>query len=83
MKFYKIAILLFFLVLANSATFASNDFYSGMVRLEIGDFLIYSGRNSDRERILAAGFNVPGFVPYNREKLVNNVIYRKGVCRNY
>ncbi|MDR0315285.1 MAG: sensor histidine kinase [Treponema sp.] len=43
-----------------------------MDRLDIGEFLVYSGRNSDRERMIAAGFNVPGFVPYNREKLVNN-----------
>jgi signal transduction histidine kinase len=43
-----------------------------MTRLNIGDFLIYSGKNSDRERMIAANFNLPGFVPYNREKLVNN-----------
>ncbi|MDR0322115.1 MAG: adenylate/guanylate cyclase domain-containing protein [Treponema sp.] len=51
---------------------ASNNFVSGMDRLYIGDFLIYSGRNSDRERMLAANFDLPGFAPYNREKLINN-----------
>jgi class 3 adenylate cyclase len=72
MKFQKIATLLFLLALANSIAFASNDFVPGMARLEIGDFLIYSGRNSDRERMIAANFNLPGFMAYNREKLVNN-----------
>jgi hypothetical protein len=72
MKICKIITLLFLLVLTNSIAFASNDYVSGMVRLDIGDFLIYSGRNSDREPMAAANFNLPGFVPYNREKLVNN-----------
>jgi class 3 adenylate cyclase len=58
--------------LAHSIAFASNDFVSGMVRLDIADFLIFSGSNSDRERMVAANFNLPGFAPYNREKLVNN-----------
>jgi class 3 adenylate cyclase len=43
-----------------------------MVRLDIGDFLIYSGRNSDRERMIAADFNLPGFEPYHRRKIINN-----------
>jgi signal transduction histidine kinase len=72
MKFQKTIILLFLLILAHPIAFASNDFVSGMDRLDIGEFLIYSGRNSDRERMIAADFNVSGFVPYNREKLVNN-----------
>jgi class 3 adenylate cyclase len=72
MKFHKTTTLLFLLILTNSIAFASNDFISGMVRLDLGDFLIYSGRNSDRERMIAANFNLPGFVPYNREKLANN-----------
>ncbi|MDR0312902.1 MAG: adenylate/guanylate cyclase domain-containing protein [Treponema sp.] len=72
MKLQKISTLLFLLALANSVAFASNDFVPGMARLDIGDFVIYSGRNSDRERMTASNFNLPGFVPYNREKLVNN-----------
>jgi hypothetical protein len=72
MKFHKIVTILFLLVLTHSIAFASNDFVSGMARLNIGDFLVFSGRNSDRERMIAAHFDVPGFVPYNREKLVNN-----------
>jgi hypothetical protein len=71
MKMCKTMTLLFLLVLTNSIAFASNDFVSGMVRLNIGDFLIYSGKNSDREPMIAANFDLPGFVPYNREKLVN------------
>jgi class 3 adenylate cyclase len=72
MKFRKTAILLFLLALANSLAFASNDFVPGMARLDIGEFLIFSGSNSDRERMIAANFDLPGFVPYHREKLVNN-----------
>jgi class 3 adenylate cyclase len=57
---------------AHSIASASNDFSPGMTRLEIGNFLIYSGRNSDRERMIAENFNVPGFTPYKEKKLVNN-----------
>jgi signal transduction histidine kinase/CheY-like chemotaxis protein/HPt (histidine-containing phosphotransfer) domain-containing protein len=78
MRFHKIAALLFLLVLVNSClpsladhAFASNDFTPGTVRMGIEDFLVFSGRISDRERMLAAGFDLPGFVPYHREKLVN------------
>jgi hypothetical protein len=63
MKAWKIMALLFFLVLTSPFAFASNDFVSGMVRLDIGDFFIYSGSNSDRERMTAANFNLPEFVP--------------------
>ncbi|MCL2180067.1 MAG: adenylate/guanylate cyclase domain-containing protein, partial [Treponema sp.] len=45
-----------------------------MSELDFGEFLIFSGRNADRERMLAGNFNVPGFRPYNREKLVNETI---------
>jgi signal transduction histidine kinase/CheY-like chemotaxis protein/HPt (histidine-containing phosphotransfer) domain-containing protein len=66
-------LLLFLLALTHSVAFAANDFVPGMARMDIGEFLIYSGRNSDRERMIAADFNVPGFAPYHtREKLVNN-----------
>jgi class 3 adenylate cyclase len=72
MKYHKTAIFFFFLTLSHSIVFAENDFVSGMNRLDIGDFLIFSGTNADRERIIAANFNVPDFAPYHREKLVNN-----------
>jgi class 3 adenylate cyclase len=72
MKFYKTIAAIFLLTLAHSVAFASNEFISGMTRLDIGDFLIYSGRNVDRDRMIAADFNLPGFAPYHREKLVNN-----------
>ena len=63
--------LAFFLILTNFYVFASNDFVPGTARLDIGDFLIYSGRNYDRELMIASNFNLPGFTPYNNEKLVN------------
>jgi signal transduction histidine kinase/CheY-like chemotaxis protein/HPt (histidine-containing phosphotransfer) domain-containing protein len=73
MKFHKTIILLFLLILTDSFAFASNNFTAGMTRLNIGNFLIFSGRNSDRDRMIASNFNMPGFVPYKaKEKLVNN-----------
>ena len=74
MNFRTTTTLCFLLILINSRLFASNDFVSGTVRLDIGDFLIFSGRNSDRERMIASNFNLPGFAPYNGEKLVNKTI---------
>jgi class 3 adenylate cyclase len=65
---------LFLLVFVCSVAFAGNDFVTGMARLDMGDFLIYSGRNADRSRLLAANFDVPDFSPYHREKLVNNTL---------
>jgi class 3 adenylate cyclase len=59
------------MILNHSNVFAVNDFVLGMKRLDIGDFLIYSGRNVDRDRMLTSNFNMTGFVLYNREKLVN------------
>jgi len=44
-----------------------------MSRLDIGNFLIFSGRTSDREQMLANNFNIPGFVPYHGERLRNTV----------
>jgi signal transduction histidine kinase len=53
--------------------FASNDLVSGMDRLNIGGFLVYSGRNSDRDQMIATNFDMPGFAVYKaKEKLVNN-----------
>jgi hypothetical protein len=72
MKLYKTITLLFLLALINTTAFASNDFVSGMVRMDIGNFLIFSGRNSDRDRMVAANFNLLGYMSYNGEKLVNN-----------
>jgi class 3 adenylate cyclase len=74
MKYRKIVAFFILLILFGSIAFASNDFVSGMTRLNIGDFLIFSGSNSDRERVVAANFNVSGFIPYNGEKLVINNI---------
>jgi hypothetical protein len=71
-KIEKTIILFFLMLLTASQAFASNDFVPGMARLDIGDFLIFSGRNSDRERMTLANFNLSDFTPYNREKLVNN-----------
>ncbi|MDR0290173.1 MAG: HAMP domain-containing histidine kinase [Treponema sp.] len=51
---------------------AENGFFPGMDRLELGGFLVFSGRNSDRERLVAANFDVPGFRPYGGEKLANS-----------
>jgi signal transduction histidine kinase len=72
MRFCKTIAMLFFLTVSHSIVFAENDFVSGMLRLDIEDFFVYSGINSDREMMVAANFNVPGFTPYNGEKVVNN-----------
>jgi hypothetical protein len=71
-QLYKTLTLFLLLVLANNHAFAANDFVSGMTRLDIGDFLVFSGRNSDREQMIASNYSIPGFVTYNGEKLVNN-----------
>ncbi|MCL2805015.1 MAG: histidine kinase [Treponema sp.] len=65
---------LILVLLICSNVFAANDFVSDMSRLVLGDFLIYSGRNSEREQMLESGFNLPGFLPYNGEHLSNSVI---------
>jgi len=60
-----------FLAVTASQAFASNNFAPGMPRLDLGNFLIFSGRIADREQMLANNFNVPGFVPYHGERLRN------------
>jgi len=65
-------IYLFFLFLISPQVFAGNDFSSGMDTLYFEDFYIYSGINSDRERMIADNFNLPGFMPYSKGQLVNN-----------
>ena len=73
MKYYKAGVL-FLLMLISSRVFAENDFIAGMDSLDIGGFLIFSGGNADRDRMLRSNFNINGFMPYNREKLVNNTV---------
>ena len=62
-----------FLIVITPQIFASNNFAPGMTRLDMGNFLIFSGRTSDREQMLANNFDVPGFVPYHGERLRNTV----------
>ena len=64
MGFRCFAVSLFFLALAGAPAPAANVFAPGMDRLDLGDFLIFSGLASDRERMLAGGFDLPGFAPY-------------------
>jgi len=66
-------VLLFFLLSSGVKVYASNEFISGMVSLEIGDFLIFSGTISDRELMTSGNFDLPYFSSYNKGKLVNNV----------
>jgi len=73
MKCNKIFILFLLLTLICFYTFAENNYLPGMEKLKIDNFLIYSGGNSDRERMLATNFNSQGFKPYNNEKLVNEI----------
>jgi len=72
MKYNRIITLLFMLTLMNSHAFPVNDLVSGMESLTIRDFLIYSGRSSDRERLIANDFSLSEFLAYNNGKLVNN-----------
>jgi len=59
------------LIVLAPQVFAANFFAPGMPRLDIGNFLIFSGRTSDREQMLANNFNMPGFVPYHGGRLTN------------
>jgi hypothetical protein len=71
MEFRKKTTIFVLLILVNCHAFASNDLISGMSRLNIGDFLIFSGKEADREQMLANNFDLPGFTLYNRGKLIN------------
>jgi len=73
MNLKRLITLLFLLFVIGSSVFAVNDFVPGMDVLNIGDFLVFSGRISDRERMIGNNFNVSGFIPYNKEKLLNNI----------
>jgi len=53
---------------AKSQTFGLR-FSSGVVSLKLGDFLLYTGKQSDMEEMAAHEFNMPGFEPYYGEKL--------------
>ena len=72
LPFIRTTLLLLFSLISSYA-FAANDFVPDMSRLVIGDFLIYSGRNSERELMLANEFKLPGFLPYNGEHLSNAI----------
>jgi len=69
----KFIIVFAFLIVFTPQVFASNHFAPGMTRLDIGNFLIFSGRTSDREQMLANNFDIPGFVPYHQERLRNTL----------
>ena len=71
MKHCKHVLIFFLFTLIPAQAFASNNFAPGMSRLDIENFLIFSGRTSDRERMLASNFDLPGFVPYRGELLPN------------
>jgi len=73
MVYRRFIIVFAFLTVTLPHVFASNNFAPGMSRLDLGNFLIFSGRTSDREMMLANNFNVPGFVPYHGERLRNTV----------
>ncbi|MCL2190893.1 MAG: hypothetical protein FWB79_02770, partial [Treponema sp.] len=71
MVYRKLIIVFAFLAVAALQAFASNNLAPGMSRLDLGNFLIFSGRTADRERMLANNFDLPGFVPYHGERLRN------------
>ena len=71
MRYCKYAIVAFLFVVISEQAFASNNFLPGMPGLELGNFLIFSGRTADRERMLANNFDLPGFVPYHGGLLPN------------
>ncbi|MCL2193587.1 MAG: methyl-accepting chemotaxis protein [Treponema sp.] len=73
MVYRKLIIVFTLLTVITPHIFASNHFAPGMSRLDIGNFLIFSGRTSDRERMLANNFDIPGFVPYHGGRLTNTV----------
>jgi len=66
-----IYIMLIYMITITSYAFASGNFDSGMTRINLQNFQIFSGSNSDRDLMLARNFNLPVFMPYNNEKLVN------------
>jgi hypothetical protein len=78
MKLKKSTSLLFFFFIVCSQIFAENDFVSGIDILYIKDFYVFSGVNSDRERLLANNFDLPEFTPGSKGQLVN-----KNVGDNY
>jgi len=61
-----------FLLSLCSHLFAENDLITGMDSLSIGEYMIFSGRISDRDAMIESGFSGSGFMPYNKEKLVND-----------
>jgi len=69
MNFLKLFALFIFYIFMNNVIFAQNSYVSGMSRLMLEDFLIYSGRASDRAMLLNREFDHPGFVPYRGERL--------------
>jgi len=72
MNFKKLITLLILLILTGSQVFAVNDLISGMDSLFIKDYLIYSGKSSDRERMILNNYSLSEFMPYNRDKLIND-----------
>jgi len=67
MKTLKYVILL--LLLTGGNVFAQNNYVSGMSRLRLDGFLLYSGKLSERDDMVAHKFDKPNFVPYHGEKL--------------
>ena len=72
MKIKRIIAFLSFFALISSQIYAGNDLVSGMDSLSLDDFLVFSGRNSDRDRLIANSFNSPEFQMYDKGQLVNN-----------
>jgi len=66
-----ILIMSIYLITITYNSFASDVFDSGMIRLELKNFLIFSGSISDRNYMLTRNFDLPVYMPYNNEKLLN------------
>ncbi|MCL2765138.1 MAG: methyl-accepting chemotaxis protein [Treponema sp.] len=67
MRFRKTGVLLLLVLLTGSQVFAQNTYAGGA--LTLGNFVIYSGKFTDRANMLAANFEYAGFIPYYGESL--------------
>jgi len=67
----RIYILFTLIIITSPYAFTSGNFNSGMPKINLQNFQIFSGSGSDRELMLARNFNLPVFMPYNNEKLKN------------
>jgi len=66
--------IIFYLIFAFVFISCNNSVNSGMNRLTLENFQIFSGTSADREKLLESNYEADIFKPYNRELLVNNSV---------